>query len=844
MTRQLINLSRLGACGALAGIFLFATDSLENRVDTAAAQLTPAAAAIASGVEEVTPVVEAGRSSAGLQGINQSFRILEAPRLVPLTGWRITWSSIPGRIYRLQRWATDDLRVVGNPPWVDVVSVQAQAAATFTDDPTGLTRAAGFYRVELLQETGLDQTGPTVSPIQPSFAAVNGRPGVILRVRAQDTGGVTRVRFLNGPVELGEGTRLDGDEWSLNLPLNVKELGARFIVAQAVDNAGNIGLSPVFPLGLVDPDHFVPLDANGAPIEGGIVQAVAQGQWGPVEYRPGGRNLLGFGPGFFLRFPQGVFLRNLNGQQFLEFTEVIAGFGGSYPIQLDRSLHRTGGPAKQLRVGPVDLADVFRVFDLDPAAGIAVNVFTRFPLLWRGGIVDDGGIRAARFGFIGNGLPLPGTSGEYPDLVIDFTRSRGLRLPFQGEFPLIDGTSNPARLRVGAGSPLWLTLAPDGKISLVGSAGVELANGGFFRADMRFDDPFYQLQIAADRLRVNALGSLVDLLPANPTVCIPAQAADAQLAQATRCLDAFARAYQNFAASVAAESSTTGAANDAARSAPPEPINTAASVLEAWAFSALASTQTALQLDLIRDLVRQAGQSASGSHDLSTAAAFRLALMRAEAAAAQNKLSGSPESRADLTAALAEAEAAALQRAGESDAVTTLSGMREAVRFLAEAEALRQQLGRPPGPLLTEALPRLLNEFSLRYTSSIGVNQAGLFTPINNSIISGMNRFTAAEHVHTLVALMADAQLLGIALGNTLLDEALGQLATRLFFATEDSLNAAEAAQDYPGFLLALQDIIDLVAERQLAVFPDVPALAALPDTGDIAGYVNRLARL
>ncbi|MSU63336.1 MAG: hypothetical protein EXS31_13225 [Pedosphaera sp.] len=302
MPRQLINLSKLGACGVLAGIFLFAADSGKNRVDTAAAQLAPADATIASGVEEVTPVVEAGRSSAGLQGVNQSFRILEAPRLVPLTGWRITWSTIPGRIYRLQRWATDDLRVVGNPPWVDIVSVQAQAAATFTDDPAGLARLAGFYRVELLQETGLDQIGPNVSAIQSRFAAVNNSPGVILRVHAQDAGGVARVHFLNGSRELGEATHIDGDEWGLNLTLNVKELGARFIVAQAVDNAGNVGLSPVFPLGLVDTDHFVPLDANGLPVEGGIVRAVAEGQWGPVEYRPGGRSLLGRDAGFLFAF--------------------------------------------------------------------------------------------------------------------------------------------------------------------------------------------------------------------------------------------------------------------------------------------------------------------------------------------------------------------------------------------------------------------------------------------------------------------------------------------------------------------------------------------------------------
>ena len=117
-----------------------------------------------------------------------------------------------------------------------------------------------------------------------STTPANNQPVARLTVSADDPSGVARVIFLNGSQELGNATRATGDDWVFNLPLDVKELGARFLVARAIDTLGNASHSPVFPLGLVDPDHFLPLDANGNPIEGGTVQAVAEGEWGQTAY--------------------------------------------------------------------------------------------------------------------------------------------------------------------------------------------------------------------------------------------------------------------------------------------------------------------------------------------------------------------------------------------------------------------------------------------------------------------------------------------------------------------------------------------------------------------------------
>ena len=70
--------------------------------------------------------------------------------------------------------------------------------------------------------------------------------------------------------------------------------------------------------------------------------------------------------------------------------------------------------------------------------------------------------------------------------------------------------------------------------------------------DLNLNEPHYRLHFSADRVRLQALAGLVDLLPANPGVCLPAATTPAQLAEATRCLNALAQAYHRFNGSVAA----------------------------------------------------------------------------------------------------------------------------------------------------------------------------------------------------------------------------------------------------------------------------------------------------
>jgi hypothetical protein len=460
--------------------------------------------------------------------------------------------------------------------------VQATGTRTSADDPSAVQADRRFYRVLLLAESGGDTQAPTLSAIEPRYTASSNQPAARLSVTATDNVGVTRVDFFNGTVPIGAGVREASGRWSILLPLDTRQLGARFLIARAFDAAGNFANSPVFPLGLVDPDHFVPLNANGQPVEGGVVPAVSVGAWGPVEFRPGGRDLFGRGAGFFIRFPNGVRLLQVDNRPVLEFTNVTAGFSAGYPLQLTVPLQRTSGGPRRLSVDRVTVADVLGVFDIDAEQGIAVRLFNRFELRWRAGAVENGGLVGARFGLPDLGIPLPDLSGDYPEWRVDFLETGGVRLPFHGEFTIPDGSAVPAKVFVGRGTPIWLTLHPEGRVSLAGSAGIELGNGGSFRADLRMDDPYYHLSIAADRLRLRSLAPLGPLLPIRPGDCLPGVVPGdgTALGQAADCLEIAATAYQQFAAALTA----TGAAADTAGVAtgvPAEPLAHVASALEA-----------------------------------------------------------------------------------------------------------------------------------------------------------------------------------------------------------------------------------------------------------------------
>ena len=74
------------------------------------------------------------------------FRLLSAPVAQPSGAWRISWTSVSGKTYQLQRTANDDLNSAN---WVDVATLIATGPVTYYDDSTAARLR--FYRVKLVE---------------------------------------------------------------------------------------------------------------------------------------------------------------------------------------------------------------------------------------------------------------------------------------------------------------------------------------------------------------------------------------------------------------------------------------------------------------------------------------------------------------------------------------------------------------------------------------------------------------------------------------------------------------------------------------------------------------------
>ena len=85
------------------------------------------------------------------------------PERLPSGGWRLRWSSTPGRLYKLQRWTSADLGQPATPAWSDIAMVRASAATAAAEDPSAVAAPRGFYRVQLVEETaGTDSEPPVI----------------------------------------------------------------------------------------------------------------------------------------------------------------------------------------------------------------------------------------------------------------------------------------------------------------------------------------------------------------------------------------------------------------------------------------------------------------------------------------------------------------------------------------------------------------------------------------------------------------------------------------------------------------------------------------------------------
>lgn len=765
-------------------------------------------------------------------------RIIDLQMVGADNTWRLEWTTTPGLDYQVQRSSNAYLPARGSD-WLPLTTIRAAGAITGANDLVGATVDQRYYRVVELAPSAIDTQPPTIAygGVEPA-ALPSGATALRVRFQATDNVGVSSVAVREGGVVLGHATPVGGSDWVLIVPARVTSFASRLFSATATDPSGNTADSNTGGVILANPDYFIPLETNGVPREGRFLSVIETNRVRPFVFRPGGRPRAGEAPDLFLRFPEGGTIETNGPASTIHFQRVSAGFEPGSPFRLASALERNDATDKTLRVGAFGFSDLAALFQVSATNGVGLVLFDKFPIRWRGGTIDDRGWVGAQFLSEIPLLPLSGWSDALPGMLTEFARERTLRIPLSGEIPLGGAISGAPKMQVNAGHPLWLSLRADGQASLAGPVRLSWPNGQNVQADLRLDDPNYCLALAASGLRIQAASNLVDLLPGNPGACIPANATAAQLAQATSCLNSFARAYANFTALVA--SSASNAPPSAAE--PPSGVNAFSSALEAWGFSALAGPIQALPLDAIVDLANQSGNQAGSAPELPEVLANRLALMRARAAIQAGGLNGSAAARAQLDQALAQAEAAAIDRAQNPNAVLSLASMKQAARLLVETEAARQLAGLPPGGLLA-ALPNLFVRFADQLADRFGV-RTNVFTSVANPAINTMNRFIAIELLRDIIDVQASAQLTGVNLFSTRLDELTAQLGLRLLENVNQALNSAEAAADFPAFMLAAQDLMELSSWAQLGMFPSVPELNALGSLSFMNALASRINNL
>jgi len=782
-------------------------------------------------------------------------RVLPLDPIGTNAGWRVRWTNVPGATYQLQRVRGDRFPGGASTQWDPVATVTATSAVSSAED-----RSAGpqvtqrFYRVVQLTNTSGDTIAPTVS--FESARVVAGGNGIALRLtfNATDDAGVARVQVFEGTNVVGDASSPGGSAWVLDVTASMDPPVGRFFRATATDPAGNVGESATVGVVATDPDYFVPLDGNGQPREGLALSAVSTNEFGPFVFRPGGRPRPGYAPDFFLKFPDGATARVNGGTNAIEFVRVEAGFGVDSPIQLSAPLNRSAGPARQVPVGPLAFATLASVFGFNADEGLAITLFGQLPARWRGGHIDDRGLVGAEFQVLAPGFPLADWTLASPESLTDFSQQRQFSAalggqtsgadrraakdgtPLRGSWTLPGGPT----ITIGPGAPLSFRFSDDDGLRLNGAVELSWPDGRTVLGQLRIEDSTLCALLSANELRGRSLTNLLDYLPANPAGCITGPPNDTTLSNATRCLTQFTEAYAHFAAAAAA------AANDDASSAAltPADLNAEAASLEAWGFSAAAAPGQTLPLDGVAELASHFGQFAASGPSLHEIIAARLALLRVRVALQANTVVGSASARAQLEDALAEANAALVERARDFNGKANLSQMAASAGRLAASQSLWQQAGLAADADVTAAITRVFQKFGSRQAGQFGVSN-GASSLLLNTNLNALNRFKALDTWRSVNAVLSHARTLGVEMNaSTALDDLAGGLAELLLQRWTTALNGSELANDTSAFLLATREMAEVTTAARSGLLPSRPALAPLNDGTLLNATLPRLDAL
>jgi photosystem II stability/assembly factor-like uncharacterized protein len=774
--------------------------------------------------------------------------VLQLPvRQAANNSWQISWSSVAGRQYQLQR--SHDLG-----SWTEVTTLTAGGPTTTAVDPQVPNDQRTFWRVIQLGAAP-DLTPPTLSDIQVKITESNGQPALELRVRAQDNVAVTQVGFMETGADWVDATPALDQTFARVVAFNPSDPRPREFQARAGDAAGNFGFSEVVTFAPRPPvPGLVALGLGGNPLAQGFIGQRADGSLTPFVYVPDNRGGAAPAASAQLVFPEGAKVVEQGGQTYLEYRSLQFRFGRQSALQIAASappaqrtarLAREGarlaaagstatdalsvelpeGQSARLPLGPLTVAQLEEAFGLAAGSGIPVKLFDRFPLRLLSGTLKDDGIHGANWGLDQLGLPLPPFTGDWAGSVFDLLTTGEGKFPLYGEIPLKGLGDDAPTLSVAKKRPLVLTLRADGEVALEGPACLAFPSGVKFCVGVTLDDPKYCLSLRAEGLTVPLIDSLADLLPSNPASCIPNVSTDANLDAAEACLLEFRRAYDQFAQ--AALTVRPDATEDAGALFPPETINALSAIADAWVASALTPVVQTLPVQELRNLPSHLGQAARGASDSRTAARYLATLARLRAAvntyAEKTPPNGDeiPAVRAQLDAAIGEAVAAVDERSKEPDSISSLAATTAILEDLRQVRDLADTFTPDQLTKINAARDRIVDGFWAKFTSALGI-RANVFNHDDNPVVNALNRFTAQETVGQVTEFLGAAQAVGRDPDTLpLLEETTEQLFGRAFEVVLGNLDTALVEENVPAGMVAIRELVDVIAQWDFLALAD-----------------------
>ncbi|MCC5808292.1 MAG: hypothetical protein JJU00_18335, partial [Opitutales bacterium] len=758
-----------------------------------------------------------------------AFAIMEIERVEAPAGWRISWESEPGVLYRVE--AGSDLSPEN---WQEVALIEATAHITAVTDTT-LPPPPGrrFWRVARLTSEG----GVYISAVAAYADETEPLPQTVFAVTAASDATVTEVRFFSGGQLRGVAEQTDLFLWELRESYNPAHPQAVELFAEARDSLNRTAQSPVARFLLADPERFVPLAANGDALPGSFVRLNADGTLGPFEFRPDGGAPVNARTGLVIAFPSGAALIFSEGRYLIEFNTGATLRRGAFDPQ-----PQTGGAGTLLRLPTDDL----RVADLAPITGAApgtplpLHLLSGVPVLWEEGALGAQGLAAATPTPDWSGIgtpPLPGAPRRAEMVTDPRTGEPVYQVSYDGTFLLPGGVV----LQIPRQAPWVFRIQNDWRIDLSGETELFLPNGARLSGSVRWRNGTVGLSLSAHNLTLEALGSLLEFLPPDPAAQVPGAPDDTAMNLAATAMEAYRKAYRNFASGAVRIDSI-----DRERDLIPllDPVETATASLEAWSWrlvsrAAESPGPTGILGNAAREAVARltdnAAKSARAAYDLPETLAWKAGLLRLAAALED-------EDDPDLTAALADAgevfSAVLDDRLRTADRTELVGLVAETTRAWLDLIAEIERSGIETEPSLAAFLEKWLRTTGGLYFERLGI-EAGEFDPVLNDTVLGLDRFSAAAALKAVLDLVALAQWLGLeaAAEEWPADEALQQLLTRWLDLHNADMRDFLRRGSFEAVMLIVRQRLEIMAEMQLLgldeAFPEVfqdPVLTARMD--------------